>query len=164
MDAHGKATHDMEIVNSAARKASDLEWKSLPPTRAAQFDLDKYGVKTDDINLWYVAVTRAKKRLSLPPAFVELVDACRDVHDFNKTSEPDASHIPRGSQAFEPPDSPARRDPENLTIELSCGLQMTFCPTEVELIYWDLVWPMLGMLRLVDDKCQAPPAKRPRAS
>lgn len=94
---------DADLLVSTAHTAKGLEWPYVhvlgdaffnlakvaigPPTAKtretqppgsltiASFEFPDYG---DDVNLWYVAVTRAKKVLSLPPEFMLLV------HDLNK--------------------------------------------------------------------------------
>lgn len=44
-------------------------------SKVAQFAWKEWG---DDMNLWYVAVTRAKRRLVVPRAFVDVYDAFND--------------------------------------------------------------------------------------
>ena len=50
----------------------------------------RYG---DDLNLWYVALTRAKKRLSLPPRFQELVQAYSKICDFANPCDSSSSNL-----------------------------------------------------------------------
>jgi UvrD/REP helicase N-terminal domain/UvrD-like helicase C-terminal domain len=44
-----------------------------------QFNFKGWG---DDVNLWYVALTRAKSMLSIPPRFLKLLEAFDDVHEW----------------------------------------------------------------------------------
>jgi hypothetical protein len=45
---------------------------------SAQLDWQSYG---DDYNLWYVALTRAKKVLSVPPKFMKLLNDLQGIHE-----------------------------------------------------------------------------------
>lgn len=45
---------------------------------SAQLDWQDYG---DDYNLWYVALTRAKKVLSVPPKFMKLLKDLQEIHE-----------------------------------------------------------------------------------
>eukprot|EP01043_Picozoa_sp_COSAG02_P057325 COSAG02_NODE_6939_length_3275_cov_3.165302_1_plen_804_part_00 len=86
-----------------------IQSASVPLDMAAMFDFPGYG---DDINLWYVAVTRARKRLSLPRRFKEMIDVFRQIQYFasNKGSLDDSPVRGVGpllSQAEDLPDSPS---------------------------------------------------------
>ncbi len=100
-----------------------IQSASVPLDSTAMFNFPGYG---DDINLWYVAVTRARKRLSLPSKFKEMIDVFRKIQTFGSTGWAD-SPVPgavstnfRLSQAGDLPDSPdtRRRDDHHITIEM----------------------------------------------
>lgn len=75
----------------------------------AMFGFKDHG---DDINMWYVAVTRAKRRLSLPLQFKQLTDDCRYIRRFADGAAVSprfarfAGSSPSASQPDEFPDSP----------------------------------------------------------
>ena len=102
----------------SAIKVVGCDQRGLPERRAsfnsasspkAMFDFADYG---DDLNMWYVAVTRAKRRLSLPSQFKQLVDDFRSIAQFAASAanaSPGAAAAatsPSASQPEEVPDSP----------------------------------------------------------
>eukprot|EP01047_Picozoa_sp_COSAG01_P029360 COSAG01_NODE_2012_length_8655_cov_3.344086_3_plen_762_part_00 len=114
------------------------------PNPRAMFDMKEFG---DDLNLWYVAVTRAKKRLSLPTQLKELMDDIRVISDFADGGPVTNQHKRRRqsdevacSQPDEPPpDSPA-------VVSAWDTLQVkgqTFDRVNAKLIVRDLKIPLL---------------------
>jgi hypothetical protein len=86
-----------------------IQTASVPLDRAARFDFAEYG---DHINLWYVAVTRARRRLSLPPKFKEMVDVFRQIQAFasgSNSSEEDEGASAAGGPPESPPPPAGRR-------------------------------------------------------
>jgi hypothetical protein len=86
-----------------------IQTASVPLDRAARFDFAEYG---DHINLWYVAVTRARRRLSLPPKFKEMVDVFRQIQAFasgSNSSEEDEGASAAGGPPESPPPAAGRR-------------------------------------------------------
>lgn len=64
-------------ITTAARE------RTLAQTAAYEFDFPFH--KDSDLNLWYVALTRARKTLSIPPVFTDMIEALvhvrRAAHD-----------------------------------------------------------------------------------
>ena len=102
-----------------------IQSAAVPLDITAMFDFPGYG---DDINLWYVAVTRARKRLSLPPKFKEMIDVFRRIRTFSSSGSngagaaaaADSDDAPRLSQAGDLPGSPgACIDDDGQTIAIA---------------------------------------------
>ena len=99
---------DCDVLLTTIHSAKGLEWTnvvvlddltqlaafSIKGSTRAQFAWKGWG---DDMNLWYVAVTRAKRRLVVPRAFVDVYDAFNEAkriaEDDDPRSNANADHI-----------------------------------------------------------------------
>ena len=94
--AYDATSTDVDIILSTIHGAKGMEWDNVQLLAPSRNALNRYKVKEnrgvpfvemdykcygDDINLWYVALTRAKKVLSVPSDFMELL---RDFEYFLK--------------------------------------------------------------------------------
>ena len=105
-----------------------------PPGETARFGFKEFG---DDLNLWYVALTRAKRRLSLPPKFQDLVEAFGKIREFANAGRRLSAGGDGLSQPGCEPDSPARST-DKVTIESTGAQHKSFSRLHAQIITQDL--------------------------
>jgi hypothetical protein len=146
MDANFKA-EDADIVLTTCHAAKGMEWDNVvvcedlyhlpkvnpngpaildPKTKTKrtswQFELKSYG---DDVNLLYVACTRAKKLLSIPSSIKSLLQDCDTLHD-----------VVRVKMLYK------EKDDQKDTMMCLFGMEKTLNVSDALNLYQDLVLPL----------------------